>query len=304
MIIVPNVEDAPAFQAQAYPDRLDLLDIRNLSDAGTGVVSGCQVSAHGTPDFAVAVASGSVQTAFGTPVTVATVSSLAPLVAANTTDRKDLIVVDGTTGIPRFVTGTPTLEPSVPWTDASSFANPVKPPIPAGTIPLAEAYIEGGSTTITAVCLYDKSPIVQRAGSVAWTQGQSAGNKQLTNILYFAPAIATPTASSVNANISGGPTFTGSLGNICNVVTFTTGASGIGAGIELFEVKFSPSAGIGHVPAVLVQGFGTPTGGGASTPYRFQATQGTLISGFAGFILECWDTLPANYNFFVTWIAI
>lgn len=92
-VLVPNLEDAPSFDAQAVPDKQDMLAVQN-GVSGTGTVSGGAVSAPGgTRTVQVTAWSGLVG---GIPVTMAGPVSGANSIALPTypgTDTKHAVVV-------------------------------------------------------------------------------------------------------------------------------------------------------------------------------------------------------------------
>ena len=148
----PNVQDSPTYAAQAVVDKTDLAALAAIA-ANNGVVSGCTVSAGG--GYTVNVAAGTIE--YNAIVrAVSAVTGLAPS-AASSTDRRDIVVVNGTTGAVSVVAGTPTTETAVPWTTTSIYNPPVKPAVPAGSVLLAEVYIPGGGGTILSGWITDKT---------------------------------------------------------------------------------------------------------------------------------------------------
>src|SRR5204862_4345075 len=115
---VPN-EGAATFSRQAGLDSVDL-SILAAALKGDGILSGCAVTAQGSPNLTVAVASGQVQVGNLTP----TVSSGNPTVSAGhaTLHRLDLVVVDNA--------GTKSITAGI----AAAF--PVCPAIPANSVVL------------------------------------------------------------------------------------------------------------------------------------------------------------------------
>ncbi len=153
-LVTPNAESLPAFPAQAV---LDATDVAALSSAidGSGVISGCQVSAQSTPNMTVQVAAGSVYVN-GATVSVAAVASLA-IAAASAGDRRDIVTVNSS-GAVSVTTGTASTVAG--WTATSTGAPPVKPAIPAGSVLLGEVYVAASTTSIGASNLTDKTTTV------------------------------------------------------------------------------------------------------------------------------------------------
>lgn len=134
---IPNAADA--FNAnQAEIDRRDILWMTR-PDSGTGVISGCAVTAQGSPDMTVAVARGEVMVngerlqVVGGNVTITTADGSNP--------RFDLICVDSS-GAKSAVAGTPAAEPVFPDD--------------GGKLVLATVYVPASDTTIASNQIYDR----------------------------------------------------------------------------------------------------------------------------------------------------
>lgn len=137
-LTVPNATSA-SYAAQAQLDSGDLAALVN-GIAGTGVVSGCAVTAQGTPNMTVAVAAGSMGNSGATANVVAanlTISAADPVLA-----RFDLIVVSSA-GALSVVQGTSSL-------------TPVFPTVPSGSAVLATVYIPANTAAITNALIIDK----------------------------------------------------------------------------------------------------------------------------------------------------
>lgn len=147
---IPN--EADAFHSdQSEPDSRDFGGILAVSLGLTGVVSGCEVTAQGTPDMTVAVAAG-VAIVAGTSATVS--AGNVTITAADATNpRFDLICV-ASDGTKSAVAGT-------------AAANPVFAD-PAGKAVIAAVYVPANDTTIASNQIVDKrviiKPWVQLAG--------------------------------------------------------------------------------------------------------------------------------------------
>jgi hypothetical protein len=150
---VPN-EASASYTDQAELDAVDLQIIAN-GFAGTGVISGCAVTAQGSPDGTVAVSSGSIRVngttvaVTGANVSVMTGSANADGTTATVADatyyRYDLIVVNGS-GQLGVLHGT---LPAPAWPDYS--VNPVFPTIAASYAVLAACLIPPTAAAITGI---------------------------------------------------------------------------------------------------------------------------------------------------------
>lgn len=139
---IPNVADA-AFARQSGIYASDLAGLV-ASLAGDGVLSGCGVTAQGSPDTTVAVAAGLIRIQ----------GYFCYVVAANVTNfggdasnpRIDLVVVDYNGTLSR-VAGT-------------AAAQPVAPAIPANSIALAQIYVPANDTAIGSNQIIDRRVLV------------------------------------------------------------------------------------------------------------------------------------------------
>jgi hypothetical protein len=180
---IPN--EADAFHAdQAEPDKVDI-DILVAGLNGNGVVSGCAVTAQGTPDMTVAVAAGVTRNADGTTATVAS-GNVTITTADATNPRIDLVVVSNA-GVKSVTAGT-------------AAASPVFPAIPANSVVLAAVYVPANDTTIATNQITDKRvvlvtfsgssfPASPRAGDLFWRSDLALdfyydGTRWLTTTLY------------------------------------------------------------------------------------------------------------------------
>jgi|SRR5215831_8338748 len=144
MFNIPNAADAED-ASQAQIDSRDFGDIIVAALSGTGVVSGCAVTAQGAPNMTVAVAAGTVAVA-GTSVAV-TGGNVTITTANATNPRFDLICVDNA-GVKSAVAGTPAANPTFPS--------------PAGKVVLAAVRVAAGATSINTPKIVDKrvTPVI------------------------------------------------------------------------------------------------------------------------------------------------
>lgn len=155
---IPNEADAGVAD-QAEPDSVDI-DILVAGFGTSGVSSGCAVTAQGTPDMTVAVASGEILVA-GTPVTVAS-GNVTITAADGSNARFDLVVVNNS-GTKSATAGTPS-------------SNPAFPSIPANSIVLATVYVPNSDTTIESNQITDKRVILTGGLGLLDDIAQSYGN--------------------------------------------------------------------------------------------------------------------------------
>lgn len=143
MFKIPNAEDAGILSVrQAQPDSVDF-DALVLALKGDGVISGCKVTAQGTPDDTVAVAAGLVRIGGVIVVVSGGNETIAPLPPSGGLQRFDLVTVDAA--------GTVTVQ-----VGGENVDNPVFPVIPSGEVPLAAVYIPGTDTDIDTNQIVDK----------------------------------------------------------------------------------------------------------------------------------------------------
>lgn len=139
---IPNTSVA-GFSDQAEPDAVDI-DILTAGHVGTGVISGCLVTAQGVQDMTVAVAIGTVIVA---DVPAAVAAGNVTITAAHASlPRKDIVVASNA-GVKSAVAGT-------------AAAQPLKPAIPANSVVLAEVYVPALDTAIAPNQITDKRVIL------------------------------------------------------------------------------------------------------------------------------------------------
>lgn len=156
---IPNYAGA-THPFQSAPDSVDFETITAGSTL-TGVVSGCAVTAQGTPDMTVAVASG--QVAFIGVAANVTAHAVVTIGAADPTNpRIDMVVVDNADNV-TVAAGTAAAVPEC--------GTPA-----ANRVVLAMVYVPAAATTIPSTQITDKRVAVLPFGTVAGTiaQGQTA----------------------------------------------------------------------------------------------------------------------------------
>lgn len=117
------------------------IDILTAGFNGVGVISGCGVTAQGSPDMTVAVAAGFVQVASGLVIAVA--AGNVTISAANATNPRIDLVSASDTGTKTVTAGT-------------AAASPKAPALPAGDVALAMVYVPANDTTIESDHITDK----------------------------------------------------------------------------------------------------------------------------------------------------
>ena len=135
---VPDVGSA-AFASQARWFSTDV-DILVAGIGGDGVVSGCAVTAQGSPNNTVAVAAGTVQV--GTTLATVTGGNVTMTAAHATNPRIDLITVNDS-GTKAYTAGT-------------AASDPAPPAIPASSVVLAAIYVPANDNVINSNQITDK----------------------------------------------------------------------------------------------------------------------------------------------------
>ena len=141
---IPNAANAEDV-TQAQPDSVDF-SILVAAFAGTGVVSGCAVTAQASPNMTVAVANGTVAVG-GTQVGVT--AGNVTLAAADPSNPRFSLIVASNSGVLSAVPGT-------------ASANPVFPAIPANSVVLAAVRVPAGAASINGPKITDKrvAPVI------------------------------------------------------------------------------------------------------------------------------------------------
>jgi len=129
------------------------IDILTAGLNGVGVISGCAVTAQGSPDMTVAIAAGVVRVASGLLIAV-TAGNGTITTADGTNPRIDLVSASDA-GVKTVTAGT-------------AAANPKAPSLPAGDIGLAMVYVPQNDTTIAANQITDKRVILSQLSKLGW----------------------------------------------------------------------------------------------------------------------------------------
>lgn len=176
-----SIEDPSGVFPQAQLDTIDLQILAAAIGGSTGVESGCAVTAQGTPDMTVAVASGLVVVNYAE---VLVSSGNVTITAAHSTlPRFDLIAVNSS-GTKSAVAGTPA-------------AAPVFPAIPANSVIIAAVYVPAADTAINSNQIKDRRVTVPApTAALGWTTVSKAADESITldntlsndNTLFFSMA--------------------------------------------------------------------------------------------------------------------
>lgn len=146
--IIPD-NDVAAFLDQSRWFQTDI-GVLVAGQGGVGVKTGCAVTAQGSPDMTVAVASGTIYVdAAGTEASV-TSGNLTITTAHSTNPRLDLISASAA--------GTKTV------TDGTAAADPKPPALPSGHVALAFVYVPAADTDIDSNQIIDKRVILRDPG--------------------------------------------------------------------------------------------------------------------------------------------
>ena len=124
--------------------------------AGTGVLTGCEVTAQGSPDMTVAVDPGSIQPSAGAASVTVTGDDVA-IDTADSEPRIDLVTADPA-GVLTYTAGG-----SAPI--VSGVSGPKPPALPAGHVALAMVDVPAAVTAITTARITDKRVMVFAASS-------------------------------------------------------------------------------------------------------------------------------------------
>lgn len=151
---IPNLENNPAFDAQAAPDASDWQNVANAIGV-TGIVSGCVVSAGVITDMIVQSTAGSV---FVNGTIHAVAAASVTIANASASDRRDMIVANAS-GSVFAVQGTPCGTPL--WTRNSFPAlPPVKAAIPANCVFLSDIYVASSTTNIQSSNINNNTTVI------------------------------------------------------------------------------------------------------------------------------------------------
>ena len=142
---------------------------------GEGVVSGCAVTAQGSPDMTVAIAAGVVRIASGALVTVTSGNGTIGA-ASGSYPRIDLVSVSNA-GVKTVTAGT-------------AAASPKPPALPAGHIGLAFVLIPTSDTTIEADHITDKRCIL----------GSNLAGQEIDYVAYSVGTVTISATTEATAN--------------------------------------------------------------------------------------------------------
>ncbi len=140
------LNEADSFNAeQSEIDSVDI-DILISAYAGTSVISGCAVTAQGTPDMTVAVAAGTIVVNDGSPARGTVSGGNVTITAADGSNPRIDLIVSNASG-------------TLSSTDGTAAAEPVYPAIPANSVVLAAIFVPASDTDIDSNQITDKRVI-------------------------------------------------------------------------------------------------------------------------------------------------
>ena len=187
MLTVPNIQQlgsgSVGFAGQCIGDDTDDW-ARQAAFDGTGVISGCQVTAQSSPNMTVQVAAGSVVVA-GVVYAVGATSSLAIGAATASGDRRDAVVYTVGTGVQVIASAAsvastlnPTVKPSPP--------GGASPAIPANSVLLGEVYVAQATVSVASTNITDKTANVGNVSQVvAKTANYAVVTADAPNVITF-----------------------------------------------------------------------------------------------------------------------
>lgn len=169
------------------------VDILVAAFAGTGVLTGCDVTPQGTPDMTVAVAAGTVQPLHGS-ASASVAGGNVTIGAADATNPRIDLITSSAAGVKTITAGT-------------AAANPRVPNLPAGHIALAAVYVPATDTAIAANQITDKRVVVAAGGGSALTvkdEGSTLATAATTLDFTGSGVTASGTGAAKTINIPGG----------------------------------------------------------------------------------------------------
>ena len=199
---IPNHADAfSAFQAE--PDSVDF-DILAAGYSGSGVISGCAVTAQSSPDMTVAVAAGVISVA-GVRASVSGANATIGT-ADGTNPRIDLITINSSGAIAT--------------TAGTAAGVPELPSIPSVSIVIALVFVPASDTAISTAQIVDKRVFISNGGSgvldnIIWNLGSDgdaalvlssaiiAADAEVTNVIEgTSDHLATTANSLIISNVT------------------------------------------------------------------------------------------------------
>jgi hypothetical protein len=260
-----DLAGVPARQSVWYTTDIAILV---AGEAGTGVLTGCEVTAQGSPDMTLAVASGTIQPSAGVGAVTVTAGNVAIGTAHATLPRIDLVTASAA-GVKTVTAGTASAEP--------------KPPdLPSGHIGLAMVDVPAADTAIQTAQITSKRVVVFAAGA------GGLSDQGIITYLDSTVAVAPGTPASGALRIyaktgkvlavkddAGAETILGAAGG----ATITTQEEGGTLSTTVTTIDFVgagvTASGAGATTTVTI-----PGGGGAGTPADAAASLITAYSLF------------------------
>lgn len=237
---------------------------------GDGVLTGCVVTAQGSPDMTVAVAAGTVQIG---AVTVAVTGANGTITTADGSNPRLDVISINSSGVIVVTAGTPAAEPAAPS-------------IPASSAILALVHIPASDTTISSSQIVDKRVIVRLIGvqvqETTLTNAQILALGSTPIVVVTAPGagfvnylISVLASCDASAGVYSNPTIRFRYsGDTTDLVTGSSSTlnSATKRIQSLRSVDFGISASVASNKDIEVSASTTVTGGNAANQYRIRVT--------------------------------
>lgn len=230
---IPDNDEAFAANPQSLIMQTDINAIV-AGILGDGVVSGCAVTAQGSPDMTVAVASGTVRVS---AAQAAVTSGNVTITTADATNpRIDLVVVNSS--------GTKSV------TAGTAAANPKAPDIPASSVLLAMVYVPANDTTMASNQITDKRLLLNNIAGLTGTQSANQVLAGPASGAAAAPAFRALTSTDMVASIDSAagaifdPLLYTASGTATGPIPLQTSASGTGAAITAIAPPDASATGV------------------------------------------------------------
>ncbi len=215
---VPDIQSGPANDGQSVPDSTDWASVSAGLNA-TGILSGCVVSAYGTPGMGAQITAGSVAIS-GTQYVVSAASvSFQP---ASPSDRRDIVIVTLQGGGPGVQVSVLEGNPcgTANWTrNTYPGLPPVKPALAANAVFLADIYVPAAATSITNADI-ETNTTTLHVGTFT-SSGVSSFNTRSGNVVLSAADVES-TFSAAGQLLVGTGSGTGELLSAGSVTTVLT----------------------------------------------------------------------------------
>ena len=204
-LTIPDIQNITngtnGYDLQTVIDGVDI-NAAVQADGGNGVISGCLVSAQASPNMTVQTSAGTVLIN-GLVVVVAADTSIT-IVAADASDRRDIIVVNSS-AVVSAVKGTDC--GTAGWTRTTTNAlPPIKPSIPANSVILGEVAVTSTTTSIAAANIVDKTTTVSASPGTLLDRASFAPSSVTTyTLVAAATGVTALDTTNLKVNFVGPP---------------------------------------------------------------------------------------------------